>query len=107
MSLTHSSVNHKDTNSAHLCRFPLNYTLLYIPASSSHFGGYHWIIYDEAKSFYSYDDGDSTPGEDLEPTAKLCLNLLGDCHKSAYAAGVNLLPKPVNRHMHGGHADSC
>ncbi len=26
-----------------------------------------------AKSFYSYDDGDSTPGEDLEPTAKLCL----------------------------------
>ena len=37
--------------------------MLFIPASSSHFGGLHWAIYNEAKSFYSYDDGDATDGE--------------------------------------------
>ena len=37
--------------------------MLFIHASSSHFAGYHWAIYDEAKSFYSYDDGDAIAGD--------------------------------------------
>ncbi len=36
--------------------------MLFVPASSPAYGGYHWAVYDETHSFYSYDDGDTTAG---------------------------------------------
>ncbi len=56
------------------CRFPGGYTLLFIPYYSAEYTGYHWTVYDNHNKFYSFDDGDASPGEALPFTSVLLGN---------------------------------
>ena len=45
--------------------FPGGYTMLFISSHAAEYTGYHWAVYNQAQSFYSFDDGDSTSGEEF------------------------------------------
>lgn len=53
-------------------RYPAGYHLLYVPYYSSDYSGYHWAVYNDNNIFYSFDDGDTTPGEICDYTRAAC-----------------------------------
>lgn len=47
-------------------RYPAGFTLQYVAFYSSAYAGHHWAIYDQAHTFYAYDNGDVTEGRHLQ-----------------------------------------
>ena len=45
-----------------LCRYPNDYTLLFISFHSSAYTGFHWAVYNENQLFFGFDDDDITSG---------------------------------------------
>ena len=46
-----------------LDRYPLGYSLLFIPFYSAAYTGNHWAVYNQQGQFWGYDDGDTTNGD--------------------------------------------
>ncbi|CAL5228156.1 g11236 [Coccomyxa viridis] len=51
-----------DANRPWYHTFPKGYTLQFVPFYAAEYTGWHWVVYDQTKRFYSFDDGDNTNG---------------------------------------------